>query len=124
MAKVLGVGGIFFKSHEPSKLAEWYASTLGIPVESEWHGANLVPANLPKGSYTVWAPFAYDTTYFEPAEQSFMINLIVDDVAGALEQVRAAGGEVIGDIEKLEYGVFGWFLDPDGNKVELWTPAS
>ncbi len=124
MARVLGVGGIFFKSINPEKLARWYATTLGVPVESEWNGASLAPARLPEGAYTVWAPFKQDTNYFEPGDQTFMINLIVDNVAEALDQVRRAGGRVVGDMEELEYGTFGWFVDPDGNKVELWTPSA
>ena len=78
---------------------------------------------MPPGAYTVWAPFKDSTAYFEPSEKEFMINLIVDDVAEALQQVKQAGGTITGDIESLEYGVFGWFIDPDGNKVELWAPA-
>jgi predicted enzyme related to lactoylglutathione lyase len=123
MARVLGVGGIFFKSTDPEKLSQWYAKTLGLPVETEWHGGSLAPGLLPEGSYTVWAPFKQDTSYFGPADQTFMINLVVDNVTEALAQVRQAGGQIVGEIEELEYGIFGWFLDPDGNKVELWAPS-
>ena len=124
MARVLGVGGIFFKSKDYQKLARWYADCLGVPVEEQWWGANLHPGTLPPGAYTVWAPFKDETTYFEPSEKEYMINLIVDDVAEALQQVEHAGGTIAGDMETLEYGVFGWFVDPEGNKVELWTPAA
>jgi predicted enzyme related to lactoylglutathione lyase len=123
MAKVLGVGGIFFKSKDFQKLAKWYADCLNIPVEEQWWGANLHPEALPPGAYTVWAPFKEKTSYFDPSEKDFMINLIVDDVAEALQQVKQAGGTITGDIESLEYGDFGWFVDPEGNKVELWMPA-
>ena len=53
-----------------------------------------------------------------------MFNLVVDDLAGALQQVVEGGAEIIGDVEKYDFGSFGWFIDPDGNKVELWQPAN
>lgn len=119
MARVLGVGGVFFKARDPEGLGDWYREWLGLPV-SHPHGATLEPGTMPPGSFTVWSPFRQDTSYFDPAERSFMINLVVDDLEGALAQVEEGGGEVVGDIEEYEYGRFGWFLDPEGNKVELW----
>ena len=71
---------------------------------------------------TVWSPFRQDTTYFDPGNRSYMFNLVVDHLADALEQVRQGGAEIIGEIEEYDYGRFGWFMDPDGNKVELWEP--
>lgn len=123
MAKVLGVGGIFFRSKNGAALAQWYATALGFEIDTSFGGTTFAPANQPPGGYTVWSPFAEDTTYFGPDGQTYMINLIVDDVPGALEQVAAAGGSVAGEIEELEFGVFGWFTDPDANRVELWQPA-
>lgn len=123
MARVLGVGGIFFKAEDPAELAAWYGRWLGLPVAAEWAGAVLKPAEMPEGSYTVWSPFAKDTTYFAPSEQAYLINLVVDDVDGALAQVAEGGGTIVGEAESNDYGRFGWFLDPEGNKVELWSPA-
>ncbi|MCB1626780.1 MAG: VOC family protein [Xanthomonadales bacterium] len=121
MAKVVGVGGIFFKSPDPAALMAFYEKALGFPAAD---GCVTFPwAQVPKDGYTVWSPFQANTEYFQPSSASFMINLAVDDLVGALEQVRAAGGEVVGEIEQYDYGQFGWFLDPDGNKVELWQPA-
>ncbi len=122
MAKVLGVGGIFFKSRDPQKLGQWYLDTLGVPVEHPY-GASFGPGVLPKNGATVWSPFKEDTTYFEPSKREFMFNLVVDDLDGALAQVVAAGGALAGDAQDFEYGRFGWFIDPEGNKVELWEPA-
>ena len=34
------------------------------------------------------------------------------------------GARVVGEVEEHEYGRFGWFVDPDGNKVELWELPS
>ena len=121
MAQVLGIGGFFFKSADPESLGSWYAKWLGLPVQPPY-GATFRPDSMPPGGRTVWAPFDRQTTYFEPADQAYMVNLVVDDLDGALAQVAKGGGRIVGDIEDLEYGRFGWFLDPEGNKVELWEP--
>jgi predicted enzyme related to lactoylglutathione lyase len=126
MAKVLGVGGVFFKSPDPQKLYDWYAQHLGLPVRTE-EGVTFAmfsPTAMPKGGYTVWSAFTADTTYFAPGEKSYMFNLVVDDLDAALEQVRAGGAQVMDQVERSEYGQFGWFVDPDGNKVELWQPPA
>ena len=122
MAKVSGVGGVFFKSKDPAALGAWYAEHLGIPVDPSYGGASFKTRELDADSYSVWSPFAADTTYFAPSEQSFMINLMVDDLHAALRQVEAGGASLVGEPEISEFGAFGWFLDPDGNKVELWQP--
>ena len=121
MAKVLGVGGVFFKSPEPKKLYDWYAKWLGMEFE-DW-GLAYFPKDYPPNSQTVWSAFDATTTYFDPSEKGFMFNLIVDNLDEALKQVKEGGAELVGEIEKMEYGSFGWFMDPDGNKVELWQPA-
>jgi len=120
MAKVLGVGGIFFKSPDPKRLFDWYSKYLGMELQ-EW-GTAYLPKNMPDNSQTVWSAFDQSTEYFNPAKKDFMFNLIVDDIEEAIEQVREGGAQIIGGIEKQEYGSFGWFVDPDGNKVELWEP--
>jgi predicted enzyme related to lactoylglutathione lyase len=121
MAKVLGVGGVFFKAKDPRSLGQWYKKWLGVPAHPEW-GASFTADTAPPGGFTVWAPFASDTTYFEPSSNPFMINLMVDDLEDALTQVAEGGAEVVGDVLDEPYGRFGWFIDPEGNKVELWQP--
>jgi len=121
MAQVLGIGGVFFKSNEPKALGEWYKKWLGVPVEHPW-GASFNPKNLPPGALGVWNPFDNATTYFDPSNRDFMVNLIVDDLDGALAQVVEGGATVVGEIEESEFGRFGWFVDPEDNKVELWQP--
>lgn len=123
MARVLGIGGIFFKSRDTGALAQWYENALGLPV-SEWGSVEFSPQQLPEGAYHVWGPFKDSTEYFQPSEKPFMVNLIVDDVATALDQVKAAGGQIVGEIEDHPYGTFGWFTDPEGTKVELWKPKA
>ena len=121
MARAIGVGGVFFKSKDPHKLYKWYVEHLGI-VKNEGPGVAFMTGNPPDASYVVWAAFDADTQYFAPASKPYMFNLIVDDLDGALDQVQAGGAEIIGGIETCDNGRFGWFMDPDGNKVELWEP--
>ena len=124
MAKVLGVGGIFFKSMDPARLYRWYERWLGFRAEPG-SGFAFSPQDLPKDSVTVWSAFESATDYFAPSAKEYMFNLIVDDLREALSQVKEGGAEIIGEIGEYEFGKFGWFLDPDGNKVELWElPAS
>lgn len=122
MAKVLGVGGVFFKSADPKKLYEWYTKWLGMKFE-DW-GTMYLPKDMPANSQTVWSAFEAQTKYFDPSTKGFMFNLIVDDLNGALDQVKAGGAQIVGEVEEMEFGRFGWFMDPDGNKVELWQPAA
>jgi predicted enzyme related to lactoylglutathione lyase len=122
--KALGVGGVFFRSPNPGRLANWYRETLGLEIEA-WgstHGASFSPEAMPANSFTVWSTFAADTEYFGDPRQAFMINLVVDDLNAALANVSAAGGEVIPEKEEHDFGRFGWIVDPDGNRVELWEP--
>ena len=122
MAKVIGLGGIFFKSADPVTLATWYKTHLQVPIEN-WGGAAFYHTDKATLGYHVWTPFAHSTDYFAPSDKSFMFNFIVDDLAQALMQVEQGGGQLVGDIEDSEFGRFGWFIDPDGNKVELWQPS-
>jgi predicted enzyme related to lactoylglutathione lyase len=124
MAKVLGVGGVFFKSPDPARLTGWYAEWLGLPLMTEAGAAfaAFAPAAMPAGAYTVWSPFVAGTTYFAPSAKDFMFNLVVDNLDEALRQVQAGGAQLAGEVEDSAQGRFGWFVDPDGNKVELWQP--
>ena len=122
--RVLGVGGVFFRSPDPDRLAGWYSETLGFETESwgKTYGTSFSPEAMPANAFTVWSIFARDTEYFGDKRQSYMINLVVDDLDAALANVRTAGGKVIPEKEEHDFGRFGWFVDPDGNHVELWEP--
>lgn len=123
MAKVLGVGGIFFKSKDPKALMDWYQRALGIPGEAGY--VAFLPSAVPTGGATVFSPFKEDADKFAPSTREFMFNLMVDDLDGALRQVVEAGATLVDKRQDYgEYGSFGWFMDPDGNKVELWQPAN
>ncbi len=121
MAKVLGVGGVFFKSADPDRLYDWYAEHLGVTKKDE-PGVSFQNSAQPAAGYIVWSAFDNDTKYFDPADKQYMFNLVVDDLDGALQQVAKGGAELVGEVEAYDFGSFGWFIDPDGNKVELWQP--
>ena len=126
MAKVTGIGGVFFKStSDHKKLAEWYSANLGIPLES-WGGAVLKWADdkSDDGGLTVWNAADKDTRWFSPSQAGFMINYRVDDMAGLLAQLQRNGVEIFKGPESHENGKFAWIIDPDGNKVELWEPMA
>ena len=124
MARVTGIGGVFFKSRsEAAQLAAWYQAHLGIPLES-FGGAILKwpDDKAEDGGMTVWHVADRESEWFRPSDSSFMINYRVDDLDGMIAQLRADGVEVVGGPESHENGKFAWILDPDGNKVELWEP--
>ena len=120
MERVKGVGGIFFRARDKERLLAWYRDNLGIATE-DWGGAVFAWKDFNDGM-TVWSPFEHDTTYFSPGTASFMINFIVSDLDAMLAQLRSAGAEVEDKVEESEYGRFGWVIDPEGNKIELWQP--
>lgn len=122
MAHVTGIGGVFFKARDPKALGDWYREHLGLDVQS-WGGAALrwgTPDN-PSGT-TAWSLFSADTTHFEPSAAAFMINYRVDNLSELLQSLRAKGCNVVDRTEKSEHGEFGWVIDPEGNKIELWQP--
>ena len=119
--KILGLGGVFFKSPDPKKLIAWYKTWLALPVD-EYGYASLQVAGLPPKVSQVWSPFKEDTEYFLPSKKQCMFNFMVDNVEAALKRVAAGGADIVGEPESSEYGTFGWFMDPDENKVELWQP--
>ena len=126
MAKVTGIGGVFFKSTgDHKKLAEWYGTNLGLQLEP-WGGAILRwpdDAASDKG-LTVWHVAPPTTEWFSPSPSSFMINYRVDNMDEMLAQLRRNGVEIVKGPDSEENGTFAWILDPDGNKVELWEPMA
>jgi catechol 2,3-dioxygenase-like lactoylglutathione lyase family enzyme len=126
MKRVTGIGGVFFKSSDPQRLAAWYRDHLGIDVQA-WGGAafDWADADNPGGTgTTAWSVFAADTEHFAPSAAPFMINYRVHDLHALLSALRAEGCQVLEKVDESEYGKFGWVLDPDGNKVELWEPPA
>lgn len=118
MKRVTGIGGIFFKATDAAALREWYRAHLGIQSE-DWGGAIF---RWSEGGTTVWSPFSAETTYFAPSQAPFMINYRVEDLHALLAALRSEGCDVDDKVEESEFGKFGWVMDPEGNRVELWEP--
>lgn len=124
MKRVTGIGGIFFKSKDPKRLGEWYRSHLGMNLE-EWGGVVFrwaSPENPGGVGTTIWSPFEENTAYFAPSQASFMVNFRVEDLHALLAVLRSEGCDVDDKVEESEYGKFGWVMDPEGNRIELWQP--
>ena len=124
MARIKGIGGIFFKAENPAQLADWYKKHLDVPVAE--HGSAMFhwrEHEAPdKEEATVWGPFPIDTDYFDPTNKPYMINYIVEDLDGLLEELRAAGVWIDERREEYAYGRFAWIQDPEGTRIELWEP--
>lgn len=123
MKRVTGIGGIFFKSEDPEKLKKWYEGHLDIKSDEyggifRWRDFE----NPEKMAYTAWGPSSKDTDYFLPSIKPFMFNYRVENLERLLEILKEEGVEVVGKIEEYDYGKFGWIMDPEGNKIELWEP--
>ena len=123
MARVTGIGGVFFKADDPEKLYQWYEKHLGIKRENggvvfRWHDVE----NPEREGATAWAIFRKESKYFDPSRAQGMINYRVDDLDGLLEVLRAEGVQIDPKREDYDYGRFAWIIDPEGNKIELWEP--
>jgi predicted enzyme related to lactoylglutathione lyase len=126
MKRVTGIGGIFFQANDPTVLAAWYQRHLGIDVQP-WGGAAFDwtdDAGQPVAGTTAWSVFPAGGDQFAPSRAPFMINYRVHDLAALLQALRAEGCNVLDETQDGEYGKFGWVIDPEGNKVELWEPPA
>jgi predicted enzyme related to lactoylglutathione lyase len=123
MARVIGIGGLFFKATDPASLADWYREVLGIEV-LPWGGAVFTPEPMAArpGSGTVWSPFPAHTDYFAPSTREFMVNLAVDDLDGIVARCAEHGVEVTVMPDEQPNGRFAHLVDPEGTKLELWEP--
>lgn len=120
MERVLGIGGVFFKTRDPQALAAWYRDHLGVPLEIGQTYGTFKSAG--PGEPTVWSTFPADTKYFGSGPSPLMLNYRVRNLDAMLAQLRAAGAQVEDRVEEYEYGRFGWASDPEGNRFELWEP--
>jgi predicted enzyme related to lactoylglutathione lyase len=110
---VTGLGGVFFRARDPEALKAWYERVLGVPEE-----------HLMRSDGLVFGIFREDTDYFGPSGQTFMVNFRVGSLDAVLERLRAAGAEVDEHTQEQEgVGRFGWAVDPEGNRFEVWEPA-
>lgn len=123
MKRVTGIGGVFIRAKDPKALGAWYRTHLGIDVQT-WGGAKFKwadAAGAPVTGSTAW--MVSDGKSFAPSSSSFMINYRVADLRGLLKALREEGCQVLDKVEDSDFGSFGWVMDPEGNKVELWQPA-
>ena len=123
MKRVTGIGGIFFQASDPESLRAWYREHLGIDVQ-EWGGAAFTwtdDAGKPTKGTTIWS-VGSEKSYYAPSTSTFMINYRVADLDALLRLLREEGCNVIDKTDNSEYGKFGWVMDPEGNKLELWQP--
>ncbi len=119
--RVTGIGGLFFKTKNPEKIKNWYNKHLGLNVDS--YGSTFWwKDHQGTDCSTQWSPFKEDTNYFEPSQKQFMINYRVENLSELLKILKEEGVTIVGEIEEYSYGKFGWVIDPEGNKIELWEP--
>ncbi len=119
--RVTGLGGFFFKTKNPDKTKEWYKHHLGLNTDQ--YGCTFWWKDKEGNDCsTQWSPMAADTKYFEPSKKTFMMNFRVENLVELLNVLEKEGVTVVGEIEEYEYGKFGWILDLEGNKIELWEP--
>lgn len=124
MKRVTGIGGIFIKAKDPDALRAWYRKHLGLDIQ-DWGGVALqwqTPERPTPHGATVWSVFPSTSNYFAPSNAPFMVNYRVDDLRALLHTLRDEGCDVDTKTEETEYGKFGWVMDPEGNRVELWEP--
>ncbi|MFJ7216236.1 VOC family protein [Amycolatopsis sp. NPDC098790] len=117
MERVLGIGGYFFRAADPEALGAWYRDCLGLETDATgvWRQ---------ESGPTVFAPFEASTDYFGSQAQQSMLNFRVRDLDAMLAQLREKGADVVDDVQEMDgIGRFGWVVDPEGNRVELWQPA-
>jgi catechol 2,3-dioxygenase-like lactoylglutathione lyase family enzyme len=121
--RILGIGGVFFKSANRDQMREWYSKHLGLTDK----GAGAI---LPWRDHhdpqeermTVWSIFPATSNYLDPSPAPFMLNYIVDDLDALLERLQQEGVKIDDKRMDESYGRFAWIYDSDGNKVELWQP--
>jgi predicted enzyme related to lactoylglutathione lyase len=126
MNRVTGIGGIFFKAKDAKALQAWYRRHLGIEVQ-DWGGTAFRWTDAdgkPAAGTTVWSIAPAESDSFAPSTAAFMVNYRVPDVRALLKVLREEGCNVLDKYDDSEYGKFGWVIDPEGNKIELWEPPA
>ena len=125
MKRVTGIGGVFFKAKDPERLRAWYQKHLGLEFDNYGSVSFASPDSEEerKTAITVWSLFPADTKYFQPSDAPFMLNYRVENLDELLTQLKSEGVEVDERREDYDYGRFGWIMDPEGNRIELWQPG-
>jgi hypothetical protein len=126
MKRITGIGAIFFKAKDSAALRVWYKHHLGIDVQA-WGGAAFHwtdPEGNPVPGTTIWTVADASSDLLASSQSSFMINYRVADLHALIRALHTEGCDVLEKTEQSEYGKFGWVIDPEVNKVELWEPPS
>ena len=125
--RVTGVGGIFYKAKDAKKPMAWYQKHLGIKPEQE--GSNTAMFQWREEDHsehfgqTVWGSFQMTPSNFDPGSSQFMINFRVSNLRETLDQLRKEGVRIDDNVVEYDFGKFGWIMDPEGNRIELWEPT-
>ena len=121
--KVIGIGGIFFRSKDPKAAKEWYGKNLGLVTTEHGGVFEFRNANRPEETnYLNWSPFIENTEYLDPSKKEFMINYRVQHLEQLVENLKANGVTIVDEIATYDYGKFVHIMDHEGNKIELWEP--
>lgn len=119
--RVTGIGGVFFKTKDPNAVKDWYNKHLGLNTD-QWGCTFWWKDKEGNDCSTQWSPFKEDTTHFKPSKKDFMMNFRVENLDELLETLKAEGVQVLDKTDSSEEGKFGWIVDLEGNKIELWEP--
>jgi len=119
--RVTGIGGLFFKTKDPKATLGWYKKHLGFDTDDYGCTFNWKD-EAGTDCTTQWSPFAENTNYYEPSKKDFMFNYRVENLHELLKVLKEEGVTIVGEVQEYDYGKFGWILDNDGNKIELWEP--
>src|SRR5688572_26881832 len=125
MKRVTGIGGVFFKIPDVQRTKDWYRKHLDFQT-TDW-GATFVWGDIDASKKTIsrteWSAFKIDSDYYAPSTLPYMINYRVHDLESLLPVLKKEGVQVVGELQAFEYGKFGWIMDPEGRKLELWEPV-
>ncbi len=119
---VTGLGGIYLKSPMTEDLKNWYAKHFGFDFSANGHSFQWQDLNDEKPGSTLLSFYPENTSYFSPSDKTYMLSFRVDNTEKIIHALRDTDAIIIGDVLKFSHGTFGWFTDPEGNKVELWQP--
>ena len=119
--RVTGIGGIFFKTKDPNATKNWYNKHLGFNTD-QWGSTFWWKDENGNDCSTQWSPMKEDTDHYEPSKKQFMVNYRVKNLEELMSELKKEGVEIVGEMQTFDYGKFGWIMDPDGNKIELWEP--
>lgn len=122
--KIIGIGGVMFKSSDPQATRDWYKQHLGLHSES--YGAVFQWRNFENPDLegaTAWCTMPNNTEYFGNGNQQYMVNYIVENLTELLEDLSNKGIQQVKEREDSEFGHFAWIEDNNGQRIELWEPA-